>query len=247
MRSSPSVLRPGGRSPRTLSLLVSCEHGGARVPAAYRSLFVRADGVLASHRGQDVGAYALALALARRFDAPLHASRTTRLLVDLNRSLGHRRLYSEYSAPLSAADKTKLLARHYHPYRNAVEAAIAAAIAAGRRLVHVSAHSFTPVYEGHTRTTDIGLLYDPARREERAFASAWREALVAARPDLTVHRNAPYRGVADGLVTHLRRRFRSTDYVGIELELNQRFVTTPGFHALLDAIVDALARAGPFN
>ena len=41
-------------------LLRTCEHGGNRVPSAYRSVFRGARSALDSHRGQDMGALALA-------------------------------------------------------------------------------------------------------------------------------------------------------------------------------------------
>jgi hypothetical protein len=39
-----------------------------------------------------------------------------------------------------------------------------------------------------------------------------------------VRRNYPYRGYADGLTTHLRRRYRGRAYIGIEIEVNQKHV-----------------------
>ena len=41
---------------------------------------------------------------------------------------------------------------------------------------------------------------------------------------LRVRRNYPYRGYADGLTTHLRRRHRGRCYLGIEIEVNQKHV-----------------------
>src|SRR4030065_143064 len=59
-----------------------------------------------------------------------------------------------------------ILNRYSRPYRNRVEAHIAAAIAQGSRVIHLSSHSFTPVLDGEVRNADIGLLYDPARHGE---------------------------------------------------------------------------------
>jgi predicted N-formylglutamate amidohydrolase len=52
-------------------------------------------GLLSSHRGFDAGAMVMAGALARGLGAPLVVSAVSRLLVDLNRSIGHPRLYSQ--------------------------------------------------------------------------------------------------------------------------------------------------------
>jgi predicted N-formylglutamate amidohydrolase len=133
-------------------------------------------------------------------------------------------LFSEVTRGLSAIHRDRILSRHYFPYRSAVEAAICGYIAHGACAMHFSAHSFTPTIGGKARTTDIGLLYDPDRQQERAFCDRLRRILQRSRPDLRVHRNAPYRGVADGLTTFLRQRFPAEQYLGIELEVNQRLI-----------------------
>lgn len=213
---------------RPVSLLVTCEHGGNRVPALYRTLFAGQSRLLASHRGHDAGSLAMARRLARRTGAMLITASVTRLLVDLNRSVGHPRLLSEFSRRLPPADRQALLRRHYFPYRQRVESWIAAEIARGRRVVHVSSHSFTPVLAGQVRRADLGLLYDPSRRVERSLCEAWQRALMAADAGLRVRRNYPYAGTADGLTTALRRRFGPDRYAGIELEVNQRYPLAGG-------------------
>ena len=49
-------------------LLVTCEHGGNRVPKEYRRLFAGWEPVLASHRGYDPGALTLARELADEWE-----------------------------------------------------------------------------------------------------------------------------------------------------------------------------------
>jgi predicted N-formylglutamate amidohydrolase len=105
-----------------------------------------------------------------------------------------------------------------------VEQRVAEATAARRRVIHISAHSFVPVLNGYTRNADIGLLYDPGRPTERALCARWRQSLGARASRLRVRRNYPYRGYADGLTTHLRRRYGRRGYVGVEIEVNQKHV-----------------------
>ena len=205
-------------------LLVTCEHGGNRVPKKYRRLFAGWESVLASHRGYDPGALTLARELARAFDAPLVASTVTRLLVELNRSPGHPQLHSEVTRGLARSEKARIAARYYEPYRREVEQRVAEATAARRRVIHISAHSFVPVLNGSTRNADIGLLYDPRRPAERALCASWRQSLGVRASRLRVRRNYPYRGYADGLTTHLRRRYGRRGYVGVEIEVNQKHV-----------------------
>jgi predicted N-formylglutamate amidohydrolase len=203
-------------------LLVTCEHGGNRVPSGYRGLFDQHAALLQSHRGYDPGSLRMAQDLAEHFGAPLIFSTTTRLLVDLNRSPGHPRLFSEATRGLPRAGRDKLVEDHHQPYRSRVERRIGREVAAGRRVVHLSSHSFTPVLDGAVRNADVGLLYDPARPGVRARARRWQASIRELDPAVRVRLNYPYAGKADGLTTHLRRLFPSRSYVGIELEINQR-------------------------
>lgn len=206
------------------ALLLSCEHGGNRIPRDYRFLFRNCRALLAGHRAYDHGALPCARALARRLRAPLLAATTSRLLVDLNRSPGHPALFSERSRRLPPEERARLLARHYRPHRERIERWIRARAAAGATVVHIAVHSFTPVLGGVARRADLGLLYDPARRGEAALCRRWHAALRGAGDGLVVRRNYPYRGVSDGLTRYLRTRFRAGRYVGIELEINQRLL-----------------------
>lgn len=210
-----------------LTLVLTCEHGGNRVPRAYVDLFRSAKARLAltTHRGCDIGALALGEALERRFDVALTRSTVTRLLVDLNRSVGHRALFSEFSRGLDAQAREALLQAHYYPYRNVVRRRIADTIDAGASVVHVSVHSFVARLGGVTRNADIGLLYDSRRSRERAFCEAWQQRIQVQAPEVRVRRNYPYRGTADGLTTALRRDFSGKRYIGIELEASQAILT----------------------
>ncbi|MDH5672234.1 MAG: N-formylglutamate amidohydrolase [Myxococcales bacterium] len=206
-----------------LSLVLSCEHGGNRVPATYRALFAspRARRALASHRGYDAGALALAQHLSRRLCAPLVATTVTRLLVEPNRSPHHHALLSEFSRGLDAPARRALVARHHTPHRQAVEEAVRAAMGGGARVLHVGVHSFTPELGGERRTAELSLLYDPRRPHELELCRAWQRMLRAQVEPWRVRRNYPYRGRDDGLTTHLRRVLPADRYLGIELEVNQ--------------------------
>jgi predicted N-formylglutamate amidohydrolase len=205
----------------TVAFLVTCEHGGNDVPDAWRDLFRGAAPELASHRGWDAGALELARRLAVDLGAPLQASTTTRLLVDLNRSAHNPSVFSRFSRGLSPEGRTDLLRGVWEPYRRTVDARVSALTATGRPVIHVGVHSFTPVLDGVRRRADVALLYDPARPAERAFAAVWLETVRRIRPTLRVRRNHPYRGASDGLTTWLRRRHGAGSYLGLELEVSQ--------------------------
>jgi predicted N-formylglutamate amidohydrolase len=227
------------------AFLITCEHGGNRIPQEYRGLFRGQRALLDSHKGFDPGALAAARSLAAALRAPLVTSGVSRLLVDLNRSMGHPRLYSEATRRLPAAVRAEILAQYYKPYRAQVEALVTRLVTDSQRVIHVSSHSFTPELHGRLRDADVGLLYDPRRRGESALCTRWKASLVAIAPELCVRRNYPYAGRGDGLARHLRRRFLDCDYAGIELEVNQRIVLAGGrsWSKLRKALIDALRAA----
>jgi predicted N-formylglutamate amidohydrolase len=199
-------------------ILLTCEHGGHRVPAAWRGLFAGRQALLRSHRGWDPGALAVARSLARSLGAPLVAATTTRLLVDPNRSEANPAVFSAFTRGLDRESRRMLLARHHRPHWERVRAAIAAHPGG---TLHLAVHSFTPALRGERRDFALGLLYDPKRRRERELAIAWQNELAAELGRGAVRRNAPYRGDSDGLTTALRREHSERRYLGVELELSQ--------------------------
>jgi predicted N-formylglutamate amidohydrolase len=225
------------------ALLISCEHGGNAVPAAYARLFDPWRELLDSHRGFDAGALTTAKALAAAVHAPLLATTTSRLVADCNRSIGHPGLFSEITKPLPARTKKALLEACYLPHREAVTAAVAELLEAGQGVLHIASHSFTPRLAGVTRRCDVGFLYDPARGAEKAFCRSWLRELAGLAPEMLLRRNYPYKGASDGLTTSLRRCF-GTAYLGVELEVNQRFVQAgeAELAALNDRLVASLTR-----
>ncbi len=212
---------------RAVSLLFTCEHASNRIPSIHREVATRAGQELATHRGYDPGAIELAKLFAKKFKAPLFTGKWSRLLIELNRSQHHPKLWSEFSEALSAETKRTLLDEYYLPFRDSVEQLIQLEAKRGRQVVHIGVHSFTPVVNGKTRNADVGLLYDPARPHELKFCDEWAGALREVAPPLRVRKNYPYRGTADGFTTHLRKRFTGDAYVGIELEVNQHFPGGP--------------------
>ena len=226
------------------ALLITCEHGGNAVPQEYAPLFADWGDVLASHCGYDLGALGTAQALAQATGAPLIAATTTRLLVDLTRSVGHPRQFSAVTKGLARADRQAILAGQYQPHREAVARVVSEGLAAGRTVLHIASHSFTPRFGGVTRHCDVGLLYDPGRAAEKTFCGRWLRELACLDSDLLLRRNYPYRGVSDGLATALRRRFGQR-YLGVELEVNQRFALDGGeaLASVSEHLADALRRA----
>ena len=141
--------------------------------------------------------------------------------------------------------RAKIVEQHYLPYREQVERLVRRSVSRGRRVIHISSHSFTPELDGNVRRADVGLLYDPKRTGEVALVARWKTALEQAAPELRVRRNYPYAGKGDGLTSHLRLRFPPALYVGIELEVNQKIVFAAGrrWTRLRSVLIEALLAA----
>lgn len=209
-------------------LILTCEHAGKRIPSQWRHKVMIPEAILNSHRGWDPGAWTLAQALKACGTEHLFGHHESRLLIELNRSLHHPHLFSEFSKPLAQADKLKLIHALYEPYRRDVTETIRSFIRQRRPVWHVSVHSFTPVLHGIERQAEIGLLYDPQRSGEKAFCSDWRALLQRETIDIPmrVRMNYPYKGIMDGFVTSLRKIFSNSYYVGTELEVNQGLLSS---------------------
>jgi predicted N-formylglutamate amidohydrolase len=227
------------------SFTITCEHGGNRIPAPYRHLFRGQRALLDSHRGYDPGSLVMAKALTSAFAAPLVASTVSRLLIDLNRPIGHPQLFSAMTRAAPAQTRAQIVEQHYRPYHMQVERLVGQAVARGHRAIHISSHSFTAELDGRVRGADVGLLYHPGRGGEAEVCARWKETLAALAPELRVRRNYPYAGKGDGLTSDLRVRFEQCDYVGIELEVNQGIVFAAGrrWTALRRMLIDSLRAA----
>ncbi len=218
-----------------MQLFLTCEHGGHEIPKSYTKYFSD-HAVLSSHRGWDIGALKAARHLSVALGAPLYHATISRLLVELNRSIQHPKLFSDFTSVLKPAEKKQLLEEYYFPYRNEVERKIKET-AADATVLHISVHSFTPILHGQARNAAIGLLYDPRRPDEKQFCQQLKTSLLEELPDLKIRLNYPYRGTSDGFTTYLRKRF-AKNYIGIELEINQKNLIEEG-----DVITSAVSAA----
>lgn len=221
-------------------LLITCEHGGNRIPRPYAHLFRGAEELLESHRGWDPGALPLARLLARKLDRPLFYVTWSRLFVEANRAPSNPRIWSRFTKALPKAEREEILERWWWPHRRAVEEAVASGTAGGRRVIHVAVHSFTPDLDGEVRNADLTFLYDSRRRAEADLCHRWARVLRELDPELRLRFNYPYRGAADGLSTWLRQRFPGERYLGIELEVNQALVGTKGWRSVQNRIAESL-------
>lgn len=202
-------------------LILTCEHAGNHLPAGYPHLFSGDPQALDTHEGWDPGALDIAQYIAHQLQVPLFQCNVSRLLIEVNRSVGHPQLFSRFTQLLPDREKEYLVQKIYFPYRNKIEAEISSS---PKPVFHLSVHTFTPVWHGATRNVDIGLLFDPSRKRESEICKYLVHGLALELPAFEIKFNKPYKGVDDGFTTYLRTQFADTDYAGIELEINQKWV-----------------------
>ncbi len=217
--------------------IVTCEHAVNTVPEAYLHLFKGHEDVLKTHLAYDPGAFEMSHSISDALRAKLFLGDVSRLLVECNRSLDNDQLFSSFTKGLKGNVKETLIKQYYEPYRLRVERYISK-YQPKHKLLHLSIHSFTPVLNNIERKVDIGILCDESRRDELDFSLALKELLAQQLPDHVIMLNVPYQGTDDGFTTYLRKK-HTHKYLGIELEINQKF----HFNDAKDTITTALIKA----
>lgn len=219
-----------------------CEHASAHIPAQYDALGLDGEARL-SHVAWDPGADAVARRMSEQLDAPLLHARVSRLVYDCNRppeAPGAMPAQVErYRIPgnegLSPAEKAARVAQVYDPFRRALAAALAARPAPP---VLVTVHSFTPVYMGQPRPTEIGILHDSDTRLADAMLARARD-----HSPLIFARNDPY-GPEDGVTHTLKLHGIENGLLNVMIEIRNDLIAAPADqHAMADMLAGLLAAA----
>lgn len=190
------VINPRGQG----DFVLVCEHASNAIPADLHNLGLSA-ATLETHVAWDPGALAVAREMARALDAPLVASRFSRLLYDCNRGWGAPdaiAVRSEWTdipgnKDLGEDQRRARFEHYYVPFRDAVSGCLDARASRPRPPVLLTIHSFTPVFTGLRREVEIGILHDQDPRFAHALLAA-----VASESALAVRLNEPY-GPQDGV------------------------------------------------
>lgn len=205
----------------TGAALLLCEHASAYIPGRYGDLGLRPEW-RQSHAAWDPGALALARMLSTELDSPLVAGRVSRLVYDINRppeAEGAMPVRSEIvdipgNANLTPAQKAERVETVYRPFCKAVDRLLSA-----RPRAVVTVHSFTPVYHGTTRETEIGILHDSDNRLADIMLAQPTEE------DRRVDRNKPY-GPEDGVTHSLKLHGISRGLPNVMIEVRNDLLTT---------------------
>lgn len=241
------ILNPQG----TGAALILCEHASNHIPEKYHGLGLSAD-ARQSHAAWDPGARAVSLNLSKALDAPLVASRISRLVYDCNRPPEAASAMPEKSElievpgnrNLSAADRAERTQSIYTPFCQAVTDMIAARQNAGLSTALITIHSFTPIYFGIPRDVEIGILHDSDTQLGDAML-----ARAAQLPHRQVLRNQPY-GPADGVTHSLKIHGLAHGLPNVMIELRNDLLQNPADEStmtdeLLTLLRPALADLAP--
>lgn len=210
------------------TFIVVCEHSSANIPIHLNVLGGR-DSILNTHAAVDIGALGVARNLADLLDSLLITAGQSRLVCDLNRSpddpSAMPTVSEIYDIPgninLPSEERLRRVNEIYLPFHQTLQAEIVHRLVLGQKPVLVTVHSFTPVFHGETRETELGVIYEG----DPSFAHAFIKEAKAKLP-LAIAINRPY-GADDG-VTHLLR-LHATPYglKNIMIEIRNDLISTP--------------------
>ncbi len=207
--------------------VLSCEHASNRLPPPIRPEALDPPW-LETHWAYDIGAAELTREIVRNTGSVAVLARFSRLVVDANRDpsdptaivprVEHHRL--GFNELLSSAERAQRVERFHTPYHQAVDNMLEQRLPTGGDVALLSVHSFVPALYGLERELHVGVLFNPyeaiARRLARNLESR----------GLTTALNEPYSG-RRGLIYSAERHGLHHQVVYLELEVNQRLLSTP--------------------
>ncbi len=180
--------------PNRSPFLIVCDHASNVLPRRLGALGLE-QAELERHIAWDIGAAAVALAVAEHLDAFAILQNYSRLAIDCNRPTHAPSAIAVISElteipgnrNLSAEDRAMRIAAIFQPYHDRIGAELDRRAAERIPTALIAVHSFTPVYKGEARKWHVGLLYNRDDRLSRPMMAALR-----GEPGLVVGENEPY-------------------------------------------------------
>lgn len=227
-----SVINAQGSAP----ICLVCEHAGAGIPDGLADLGL-ATFDRYSHAVWDIGAVGLAIAMAQKLGAPLVIAPWSRLVYDLNRppeapdAMPERteRITIPGNRNLSPDQRAARTRELYHPFHATVSRVLDTFAAPP---AFVTVHSFTPVWNGVPRDTEIGFLHDADPGLAHAMLETW------AGPE-RVELNRPY-SAEDGVTHTLAKHATARGLQNVMIEVRNDLIPD---RTRVEPMADHLARA----
>ncbi|MCF4099261.1 N-formylglutamate amidohydrolase [Maritalea mediterranea] len=226
----------------TSPVLLICEHASNYFPPQFDGLGLSEE-VQQSHVAWDPGAYEVMRRMGNILNAKMISGCVSRLVYDCNRPPEAKDavpVRSEiYDVPgnkdLDVDQYMERVSLCYTPFHKQVSQAINWA---KLEPVLVTIHSFTPIYFGSERETDIGILHDEDTRLADAMLAHGERI-----SDLKIERNEPY-GPEDGVTYTLQRHGIERGLLNVMIEVrNDLIQTATQQDEMAELLSDMLQRA----
>jgi len=238
------VINPTGKG----RFVLVCEHASNFIPDQYNNL-----GLLAkarkSHVAWDPGAIEVARGLSEILDAPLVASRMSRLLYDCNRPPTAKNAIPERSEVFDIKGNVNLgkeqlserSEKFYFPFRNALSECLGSHSRRVGSSILVTIHTFTPVYLGRKRLVDLGVVHDSDNRMADGMLTSLKKST-----GMKIERNQPY-GPRDGVTHTLKEHGSKRGIANVMIEIRNDLVTTDQEQSEISKILAAALKFSADN
>jgi|TARA_B100000131_G_C17997429_1_gene565108 predicted N-formylglutamate amidohydrolase len=182
---------------RNSDFLIICDHASNNIDEKYGNLGLEKK-YINSHRAFDIGAKNVAYQLSRLLDCNLVMANFSRLIIDPNRGLDDLTLIPKLSEGRIIKGNIEILLEkddherklrvknYYNPYHEQIERFIDHALKKNVIPKIISIHSFTPIWKGKKRGTEVGILWDKDNRLSKIFLKSFK--------GYNVGDNQPYSG-----------------------------------------------------
>ena len=236
----PYFERVSSQGDRPGPYVFTCEHAtdafGAQ-PIESENL-----GLMGTHWAIDIGAAALTRALARSTNSIAVLSTYSRLLLDSNRCLESKTLFVsqvesqviECNRDLSEEERQHRIKCLHAGYHSGIDETLSKRVRLGPCLL-VSMHSFTPVWNDHHRSVEIGVLFDNHQTLAHHVIDCLKTLGFDARA------NEPYSGMSGELMYAATLHGHQHQIPYLEFEVRQDLISTPeGIERIMHGINTAL-------
>ncbi|MDA9034277.1 N-formylglutamate amidohydrolase [Hyphomicrobiales bacterium] len=183
------------------NFLIICDHASNHIPPEYNGLGLSKT-ILDTHIAYDIGVKEVAVNISKFLKCPLVMTNFSRLLIDTNRGVDDPTLIMKISDDNvvdgnknisfqnNCDEKKKRIKFFYEIYHSKISDIINKAISKNVFPAIISIHSFTPLWKGKKRSTDLGILWDSDDRLSNIFFSYLNKNYK----DMDIGNNIPYSG-----------------------------------------------------
>lgn len=220
-------------------MVLTAEHASNYVPKHYKPLFGRKTNLFNTQQAFDQGADYLCKQLEMYLGCPMFLGNISRLIIDLNRTIDSRSLFSTFSKKLKPIEKQLIINHYYRPYVNSILLNMQHYQSISYRIVHISIHTCSSHVMSRKGPCDLGIIYDSKRKSEKIFAEMLSRSLQSFDPSIKIKSNYPFKGHSKGLTNYFRLIFQEQRYIGVELQINHELMQSATDKKWIRALLQA--------